>query len=267
MKPILNTLAVFIITVCCNNAAAFLPEANPVPGGVAVVPLIKSQNEIPQAWFGQRRLLVTREADIWYAIIGLGIDQVPGQYIIKFSTPSLRETTQPFNVYANNSDLSKVQDSNNGNDDSVVNKQQKLEFLNPLQRLWTDTNTPDLPLGAPVTDTTAHLRTDNTYFGLTYNLTSDIDVLAPAAGTVILVLQLDESGVALAIDHGQGLISLFPNLNNSLVTLDQKLTKSENVAVASVNEKDAQTALLWVVLLNGNQVNPYNLMFKTKSER
>jgi len=267
MKPVLNALAVIVIAACCNNAAAFLPESNPVPGGVAVVPLVKSQTEKPLAWFGRRRLLVTQEAGTWYAIIGLGVDQVPGQYIIKFSTDSLRETTQPFNVYTGSSELSKAQDSNTANNDSVDNKQQKPEFLNTLEQLWTDTNTPDLPLHTPVTNITANLNTNNAFFGLAYDLPTGVEILTPAAGTVALAQDSDEFGHVLAIHHGRGLISLFLNLNNSLVTPEQRLPQSEVIAVVSVNKKEAQAPLLWVVILNGNQINPHNLLFKTKPER
>ncbi len=257
MKPVPSSLIAVIFIAYGTHAVAFLPEANPVPGGVAVVPLVRSQLEKPQAWFGQRRLLVTQEAGIWYAVIGLGIDQVPGRYIVKFSTDSLRETTHSFNVYTARSSSKKPEDS----------VEEETEFLDALARRWTQADTVTLPLQSPVLNSATQPYTDNSFFGLAYELPGDKQVHAPAAGTIALLQELEQTGLTLAIDHGQGLISLFFNLDEVLAKSGQTVSPAEVVAIATARDDDNKRTLVWVVLLNGNQINPGILMSRPRSTR
>jgi hypothetical protein len=263
MKLIRNTAAIFILCTISSHALAFLPQANPVPGGIAVVPLVKSATEVPTAYFGQQRLLVIIEDNIWYAIVGLGLTQVPGQYIVKFSAPSLRETTRSFNVNTGtfgiygHRELQPEQDATEVDADGNPGT----ELFQRLANQWSETESIDLPLQNPVADIEATLGTDDGYFSLVYHTPAGTEVHAPAAGRVITTQDQEHTGLTLAIDHGQGLFSMLGYLDQVLAKTDEMVAKSQTIALSG---NDGSTQLSWVVLLNGNVINPLSLTTSIK---
>ncbi|HEV2212140.1 MAG TPA: M23 family peptidase, partial [Gammaproteobacteria bacterium] len=58
--------------------AADLPASEPVPGGVAVVLLPFGGNTAPKAKLDGRPVMVVKNAEQWFALVGIALETVPG---------------------------------------------------------------------------------------------------------------------------------------------------------------------------------------------
>src|SRR3569623_3853256 len=74
--------------------AAALPKDAAVPGGVAVIALEHSTGAAPRAYFNKHRVMVIRDNDMWYAVVGLPPDSALGEHVITIRNGDGAETTQ-----------------------------------------------------------------------------------------------------------------------------------------------------------------------------
>ena len=75
-------------------AQAGLPQSSSVPGGVAVIPLssLTASASQPQAWLGEQPILVTAEANRWFAVVGLALDTPVGSHELRVRTGEDRKS-------------------------------------------------------------------------------------------------------------------------------------------------------------------------------
>src|SRR3569623_1107288 len=78
--------------------AAALPKDAAVPGGVAVIALELRTGAAPRAYFNMDRVMVVRDDDTWYAVVGLPLDSAIGEHAITIRDGDGAETTQRFAV-------------------------------------------------------------------------------------------------------------------------------------------------------------------------
>src|SRR3569832_538852 len=90
-------LALLLIFPPCLLAAA-LPKDAAVPGGVAVIALEHRTGSAPRAYFNKERVMVVRDDDTWYAVVGLPLDSAIGEHAITIRDGDGAETTQRFAV-------------------------------------------------------------------------------------------------------------------------------------------------------------------------
>jgi len=71
-------LSLLLACACGAVQAAPLPQAEPVPGGVAVVPLGPDRGPAPRATFNGERVMVLKDERRWLALVGIPLDAKPG---------------------------------------------------------------------------------------------------------------------------------------------------------------------------------------------
>ena len=74
---LLQTLAVLLLPAV---AIAQLPQANPVPGGIAIVTVALGSAPVPLVTFQDQRVLVTHSDGAWRAVVGLPLSLAAGEY-------------------------------------------------------------------------------------------------------------------------------------------------------------------------------------------
>jgi murein DD-endopeptidase MepM/ murein hydrolase activator NlpD len=92
-------------------------------------------------------------------------------------------------------------------------------------------------------------------------------VRAPADGTVLAVEHLYFAGHTVAIDHGQGLITLYAHLSESVVTPGQPVRRGERIGQSGVSGRATGPHLHWGVFLGGTAVDPEIFLGQIKNER
>ena len=73
-------LAVAWLAVSHAVLAAELPQTNPVPGGIAIVPLVHAAETAPRVRFGNDRVMVVRHDGRWHAVVGLPLTLATGEH-------------------------------------------------------------------------------------------------------------------------------------------------------------------------------------------
>ncbi len=62
-----------------------LPRENPVPGGIAIIPVAPDTEPAPVVHYDNQRVLVTPQAGQWQAVVGLSLSATPGPQILQIS--------------------------------------------------------------------------------------------------------------------------------------------------------------------------------------
>jgi len=83
-----------------ESPASTLPQAELVPGGVALVSIAAPPGKPPLVQFAGRRVLVVPEADHWLAVVGIPLSQAPGQALLDVPEAKGAERTVAFQVAA-----------------------------------------------------------------------------------------------------------------------------------------------------------------------
>jgi hypothetical protein len=65
------------------SATFVAPRAAAVPGGVVTFKLPGASDEKPVVKYGDRPVLVARQAEGWLAVLGLGLSSEPGEYHVE----------------------------------------------------------------------------------------------------------------------------------------------------------------------------------------
>jgi murein DD-endopeptidase MepM/ murein hydrolase activator NlpD len=100
----------------------------------------------------------------------------------------------------------------------------------------------------------------NPHSGLDIAAPTGSEISAPAAGEVTLVDDLYYNGKTIFLDHGQGLITMYCHLSESLVTQGERVTQGEVIGLVGATGRATGPHLHWSVSLNGYRVDPQSMM-------
>ena len=100
----------------------------------------------------------------------------------------------------------------------------------------------------------------NPHSGLDIAAPTGSEISAPAAGEVTLVDDLYYNGKTIFLDHGQGLITMYCHLSESLVTQGERVTQGEVIGLVGATGRVTGPHLHWSVSLNGYRVDPQSMM-------
>ena len=76
------TLLFCLLLISSSPVLAAFPNDNPVPGGIALVPLKTVMAPKPEVQFGNQSIMVLQNNGRWTAVVGLKRDILPGEYLL-----------------------------------------------------------------------------------------------------------------------------------------------------------------------------------------
>jgi murein DD-endopeptidase MepM/ murein hydrolase activator NlpD len=109
--------------------------------------------------------------------------------------------------------------------------------------------------GSPVEEMTDSIHGEY-HRGLDFEVAPGTPVLAPAAGTVILARPLALAGIALVIDHGQGVISALYHLSRLDAREGQRVDAGAPVGLSGASGLAIGAHLHWGVYVHAIAVDP-----------
>jgi len=260
---------VFSLSPGLLPAAVVLPQAAPVPGGVALVPLKDARGKAPTVWYQGKRVMVQRDTAGWIAVVGVPLTAKPGRHRIEIHQPAGGKHKLGFSVddkrYREQritiKDKRKVDPS--ATDLKRIRAEQK--EIRAALATWNAELTASLRLLQPVNGRTSG------NFGLRRFFNdqprkphSGLDIAAPQ-GTPVRAAQLGRvvatgdyffNGKSVFLDHGQGLMTVYFHLARIDVSAGDWVRQGDALGAVGMTGRATGPHLHWGVRLNGTSVDP-----------
>ncbi len=245
-----------------------LPKIAAVPGGVAVVPLGRSE-QTPEAYLADNRLMVLGDPGQWQAIVGIALAteqdstlrisvRWPGRNKVEVpvSVGSKRYETQELKVKPGQVNLSP---------ENLARYRRESAHLKEVRRTFSMPLVGALPLTQPCEGTrSSSFGLRRVFNGQPRRPHSGMDLAAPegapvvaaAAGRVIDRGDYFFSGNMLMLDHGQGLLTLYAHLSAMDVEVGEQVERGVQIGKVGATGRVTGAHLHFGVYLNTVPVDP-----------
>ena len=262
--PLLPLIAL-LLPVWCH---AFTLDNAPVPGGIAAIRL-PADADPASLRYGQRRVLITREGDQTYAIVGLALGVEPGAHHLTARTRTGKPLRLSFQVSdkAYESQHLTIQDKRKVNpeprDLERISREQKR--IGAALGHWSESTAVTLdflkPADGPLSSPFGLRRYFNEqprkpHSGLDIAAGEGAPIRAPAPGTVIDAGDFFFNGNTVFLDHGQGLVTMYCHLDRVLVATADTIQGGDAIGAVGRSGRATGPHLHWSVYLNGAAVDP-----------
>jgi murein DD-endopeptidase MepM/ murein hydrolase activator NlpD len=260
-------IGALLLAFAAHAAAADLPRASPVPGGIAIVDIGASAVR-PRAYAGEVPLLVTGDASAWRAVVGIPLSAKPGYEAIvvrrdgaserplAYEIAPKRYAVQRLKVPPAQVDLSK---------EDLARHEREREHQRRIIATFSDAPPRSLAMRAPVdgprSDSFGKRRVFNDqprapHSGMDIAASAGTPVVAPADGRVIDTGDYFFNGRTVWIDHGAGLLSMVCHLASIAVKTGDTVRSGAVVGTVGATGRATGPHLHWSVSLNRAMVDP-----------
>lgn len=276
MPRVIFCLLAFLLPI---TGSAQLPEANPVPGGIALIRLEPTGDQPPRVQYKGQRVLVMRHDGAWQAVVGLPLSLEPGEEQLSMQIPGSNQIRNvAFQVGSKQYETQYL---------TIKNKRQVEPTAADLKRIsreqaiiqrafatWSDelADIPifDLPAAGRFSSAFGLRRFFNNqprqpHSGLDIAAPEGTPIAAPAAGRVIATGDYFFNGNTVFIDHGQGLISMYNHLSRIDVRPGNPVARGQVIGAVGRTGRVTGAHLHWTISLNNARVDP--MLFLPQSAR
>jgi murein DD-endopeptidase MepM/ murein hydrolase activator NlpD len=266
-------MRLFILSIALAQSAAAaqagMPLTAPVPGGVAIVCVGRAPGPPPQVTFEGQRVLVTRVADAWQAVVGLPLALKPGAHHLAVAPGEKDERTVRFRVGRRDYDTQHV---------TLADRRQVEPGPEELRRIareqerlvrafttFSDFEPDGLAFELPSSGRVSGLFGSRRFFnneprlphsGLDIAAPEGTPIVAPAAGRVIETGDFFFNGLSVLLDHGRGVITMYNHLSRIDVVKGTQVARGERIGLVGKTGRVTGPHLHWSVSLNNARVDP-----------
>jgi murein DD-endopeptidase MepM/ murein hydrolase activator NlpD len=270
-KPTLTRSLFSIIaalTFLPEALAIELPEAAPVPGGIALVELAASETR-PRATLNGKPVMVLANGSAYTAVVGLPLATKPGTHTLKIKNASGKVVSRKFTV------IDKTYQSQHI---TIKNKRMVNPEKRDMERIgreqgqikkalasWNE-QSPEtlrflLPVEGPVSSPFGLRRFFNEqarrpHSGLDLAAAEGTPIKAPASGRIADTGEFFFNGNTVLIDHGQGLVTMYCHMSRIDVKPGQQVAAGEVIGAVGKTGRVTGAHLHWGVSLNDARVDP-----------
>lgn len=248
-------------------AAAELPQASPVPGGIAIIPL-HLDGTAPQVSYRGKRVMTVRGGNGWQAVVGIPLGAKPGAHSLKIGHAG-GESRLRFQVRAKEYEAQYITLKNkrmvtpNAEDLKRIRSEKKeivaaLAAFHELEAINTAFITPvegimSSPFGLR---RFFNKQPRKPHSGIDIAAPQGTPVRAPAAGRVLTIGNYFFNGNTVFLDHGNGLVTMYCHLDTIEVKEGQSVAQGETIASVGMTGRVTGPHLHWGVSLNDARVDP-----------
>ena len=275
----LTKLAVVAATTALFSAQLFaLPQHNPVPGGIAVIPVPLSTSTV---LFENRQVMLLSSQKGKYAVVGISLKTRPGDYPLELTHKTASDTDEhqsmlSFQVGAKEYRVQRL---------TIENKRKVNPYKEDMDRIIRERNEMNkafksfenlaqpavdfvLPAEGPISSPFGLKRIlndqpRNPHSGLDIAAPTGTPIHAPATGRVTAVGNYFFNGNTVLLDHGQGLISMYCHMSETTVAVGDTLSPGDLIGKVGKTGRVTGPHLHWSVSLNNARVDP-NLFISEK---
>ena len=268
----LTKLAVVAATTALFSAQLFaLPQHNPVPGGIAVIPVPLSTSTV---LFENRQVMLLSSQKEKYAVVGISLKTRPGDYPLELTHKTASDTDEhqsmlSFQVGAKEYRVQRL---------TIENKRKVNPYKEDIDRIIRERNEMNkafksfenlaqpavdfvLPAEGPISSPFGLKRIlndqpRNPHSGLDIAAPTGTPIHAPAAGRVTAVGNYFFNGNTVLLDHGQGLISMYCHMSETTVAVGDALSPGDLIGKVGKTGRVTGPHLHWSVSLNNARVDP-----------
>jgi murein DD-endopeptidase MepM/ murein hydrolase activator NlpD len=261
---------VFALFFSHSSVAVELPLQQLVPGGIAVLPITNATDKLPQAEYNGKPVMLIKNQNQWYAVVGIPLDAEIGQQKITVTLANDSNVTQTFIItdkaYETQrliiADKRKVEP----NEEDMQRITQEKVVTDKALAHWSNTLLSenlqlDLPVEGRLSSSFGLRRFFNDqprapHSGLDIAAPEGTPIKAPADGRVILSGDFFFNGNGIFIDHGQGLVTMYCHMSRIDVKEGQELKRGQIIGAVGMTGRVTGPHLHWGVSLNDARVNP-----------
>jgi murein DD-endopeptidase MepM/ murein hydrolase activator NlpD len=265
-RPLLLALLLLVPFV----AAAALPQAEPVPGGIAIVTVAPGGATAPLVRFDGRRVMVVRQNVSWQAVVGLALTLAPGEQELEVTDPANgTHRTVSFQVLPKQYQAQHITLANKRQVNPTAEDMKRIvhdqEAINHAFGTWTNDLADDLRFSLPTHGRFSsgfglrrffNNQPRQPHSGLDIAAPVGTPITAPAAGTVIETGNYFFNGNTVFIDHGQGLISMYNHLSRIDVSVGTHVLRGQRIGAVGRTGRVTGPHLHWTLSLNNARVDP-----------
>lgn len=263
-----GTAACLCLLFAGTLRAMDLPQAEAVPGGVALV-VLPAGSDPSQVRYDQRPVLVASTGENYTAVVGLPLGTSLGSHSLTVHTLDGRQTSVNFQVNDKQYQTQRltIKDKRKVNPEKRDMQRIGQEQQRTQKALanW-DPHAPEslrfeLPVEAPMSSPFGLRRYFNgqprkPHSGLDLAAAAGMPVRAPAAGRVSDTGDFFFNGNTVFIDHGQGLVTMYCHLSRVDVKPGQQVQSGEIIGTVGQTGRVTGPHLHWSVSLNDARVDP-----------
>lgn len=237
-----------------------LPEHDPVPGGIALVPVNSDTN----ALFDGRRVMISESEGSYVAVVGIPLSHSPGAFYldtaegkVQFKVKEKQYEEQRLTIQNKRKVNPYAQDM-----ERITRERAEMDtafnHFRPVKRPDTDF---DLPTEGIVSSSFGLRRILNDqprspHSGLDIAASEGTRIRSPAAGIIVATGDYFFNGNTVLIDHGQGLITMYCHMSSIRVEVGQAVNKGQYIGDVGMTGRVTGAHLHWGVSLNNARVNP-----------
>ena len=266
LLPVL--LAWLTLSVAGTSHALDDFTGEPVPGGVAVIPL--PDDVIPDSVrYRDRRVLIIDRDGTRFAVVGLSLGTDAGQNYLTSKSESGEDRRVAFEVSDKAYETQHITIQNKrmvnpeNRDMERISREQKR--IRKALSHWSDSGEVALSFALPVQGPTSSPFGLRRYFneqprkphsGLDIAAPEGTPIRSPAPGTVVDTGDFFFNGNTVFVDHGQGLITMYCHLQEISVEPGQAVAQGDTLGRVGMTGRVTGPHLHWGVSLNDARVDP-----------
>ena len=260
--------AIVIFLLVALPAHAQLPEANAVPGGIAIVSVTNASSPQPLVKFNGQRVMVVRHQQTWQAVVGLPLSLAPGQHMLAVTSGNSHQQVS-FQVRNKKYETQYLTIANkrqvDPNAEDLRRILQEKEIINGAFTAWSESLADDLQFDLPAVGRFSSAFGLRRFFnkqprqphsGLDIAAPEGAPILAPAAGVVLETGDYFFNGNTILLDHGQGLVTMYNHLSRIDVRKGDAVRRGQQIGAIGKTGRVTGAHLHWTVSLNNARVDP-----------
>ena len=254
-----------------SSACFALPTHNPVPGGLALIPL-PDEPTLPRAFYNKKRLAIVSEADRHYALVGIPLSSSSGEKHVQLRWPDGKTTRQAFQVKDKTYEAQYLTIKNkrkvNPNQQDMQRITRERVKKRKARTFWSDDPVKAdfiIPVEGRISSIFGLRRFFNEqprrpHSGLDIAAPEGTPIRAVESGRVIEADNFFFSGNVVYIDHGQGLISMYAHMHSMAVKPGEKVDKGQIIGTVGQTGRVTGAHLHLGILANQTLVDPVLLL-------